>query len=199
VLTPFHQRPRGEASVAVRVACPAAAGASGACDPLVLAAPLRALVTSIDPDVPVYDTQTMDGALAEFTWPFRVFGTLFVVFGVAALVLAAVGLYAVMAFAVGRRERELGIRIALGARRGAVVRAVFREGGGQLVAGLSVGLLLGTGIGRLGQAVLYQVRPADPVVLAVVAGVLAAAGCAACLVPALRATRVDPVTALRAE
>jgi ABC-type antimicrobial peptide transport system permease subunit len=129
----------------------------------------------------------------------RVFGTLFMVFGVAALVLAAVGLYAVMAFSVSRRAREVGIRIALGARTSHVLRLVFRQGILQLAIGMTLGLALAAGVSQLVAAVLFDVQPRDPSVFVAVTGALTLAGLLACYVPARRAARVDPLAAMRAE
>jgi ABC-type antimicrobial peptide transport system permease subunit len=128
-----------------------------------------------------------------------VFGTLFMVFGIAALTLAAVGLYAVMAFSVSRRAREVGIRIALGARTGHVLRLVFRQGIVQLAIGMTLGLALAAGVSRLVADVLFDVQPRDPSVFTAVVGALIAAGLLACYIPARRAARVDPLSAMRAE
>ena len=141
----------------------------------------------------------MDDVLAEPMWGLQVFGSMFAIFGVVSLVLAAIGLYAVMAFSVSRRVRELGIRMALGATGADVIRLVGRQGARQLLIGLSVGFLGGAALVRAARAALFEVSPNDPLVFAVVAGVLAAAALVACLVPAFRATRVDPLVALRTE
>lgn len=189
VLTPFAQEEEGSASIAIRTAG----------DPAALAQPLRALVASLDADLPVYSISTMDDVLSEWAWPERVFGGLFVVFGISALVLASIGLYAVLAFTVSRREREMGIRLALGARASDVLRLVLRDGVVQLALGVSIGVLLGVGASRLARAALFGVRPGDPLTLAAVVATLAATGLAACLAPALRATKADPVRSLKAE
>ena len=124
---------------------------------------------------------------------------MFMIFGFVALFLASVGLYAVMAFSVSRRIREVGIRMALGARAADVVRMIFRQGLIQLAIGMSIGLLIATGIGRTLKVILFQVEPRDPTIFAGVAVVLTLVGLVACLVPARRATQVDPLVALRAE
>jgi len=118
---------------------------------------------------------------------------------VVALVLAAVGLYAVMAFSVSRRAREVGIRIALGARTAHVLRLVFRQGIIQLAIGMTLGLALAAGVSQLVAGVLFEVQPRDPVTFAAVVAVLSGAGLLACYIPARRAARVDPLTAMRAE
>ena len=133
------------------------------------------------------------------TWTLRLFGNLFIVFGIVSLVLATIGLYAVMAFAASRRVRELGIRMALGASSRDVVRLVSRQGARQIVLGLTVGIGLGMLFVRAIRVVLFDVRPSDPSVFVLVVGVLATSAFVACIVPALRATRVDPLIALRSE
>jgi putative ABC transport system permease protein len=141
----------------------------------------------------------MEQAIARRFWFIRVFGTMFMIFGFIALFLASVGLYAVMAFSVSRRSREVGIRMALGARAGDVVRMVFRQGLVQLAAGMTVGLLLALGVSRVMSVLLFDVQPRDPLVFGSVVVVLTTAGLLACLLPARRATRVDPLVALRSE
>ncbi len=128
-----------------------------------------------------------------------VFGGLFVVFGVAALVLAAVGLYGVMAFNVRRRWRELGLRMTLGAKPGDVRMLILRQGASQLGTGLRVGLVLGIGLARLVEGFLYGVDPWDPVAMTSVLGSTIGVGLAACLIPARGATRRSPAAAIRHE
>jgi len=124
---------------------------------------------------------------------------MFMIFGVVALFLASVGLYAVMSFSVSRRRREVGIRMALGARSGDVVRMIFGQGLIQLGIGMTVGLALAFGISTLMKVILFQVQPRDPAIFGGVVGVLLAVGLLACLVPARRATLVDPLVALRSD
>jgi putative ABC transport system permease protein len=121
------------------------------------------------------------------------------IFGFIALVLASVGLYAVMAFSVSRRTREVGIRMALGAQGRDVVRMVFGQGLMQLAVGMTAGLALALGVSRVLSILLFDVQPRDPVVFGSVVGVLTLAGLMACFLPARRATRVDPLVALRSE
>ena len=120
-------------------------------------------------------------------------------FGAVALLLAAVGIYGVLAYLVELRTREFGIRVALGSDAASVFRKVFGESGLILVAGLAVGLAAAAALRRWIESQLYGVSSLDPAVLALVTAVLAAAALAACLVPAWRATRIDPVVALREE
>ncbi|MCB1055916.1 MAG: FtsX-like permease family protein, partial [Acidobacteria bacterium] len=132
-------------------------------------------------------------------WFYNVFGLLFMVFGFAALLLASIGLYGVMAFSVSRRRQEVGVRMALGASAVDVVTMVLRQGLGQLglgvLFGLGLALLLSQGL----SLVLFQVEPWDPLIFAAIATTLVLTGLLACYLPARRAARVDPVTALRGE
>ena len=118
---------------------------------------------------------------------------------VIALFLASIGLYAVMSFSVSRRTREMGIRMALGARGRNVVGMIFRQGALQLTIGMMVGLAFALGVSQLMTILLFDVQPRDPVIFTGVAVVHVAVGMMACLIPARRATRVDPLVALRSE
>ncbi len=167
--------------------------------PLAMTQAVREAVASLNPDIPLYWVYSMVDAAARPTWFIRVFGTMFMIFGVIALFLASVGLYAVMSFSVSRRVREVGIRMALGAQGRDVIRMIFRQGVWQLGIGMVLGLGLAAGVAQLMQVILFQVQPRDPAIFAGVVVVLAVTGLAACLVPARRATRVDPLVALRVE
>ncbi|HKW03026.1 MAG TPA: ABC transporter permease [Vicinamibacterales bacterium] len=160
---------------------------------------VRSALASIDRDLPVYDVLTEQDIVHLQQLFYNIFGTFFVSFGGSALFLAAAGLYGVMSFAVTQRTREMGVRSALGAPRGSLVRLVMQRSLIQLAIGLAIGL----GIGLLGsgplEPVLYRVDPHDPVVAAVVVAVLAAAAIAASLLPAWRVTKIDPTVALAAE
>ena len=129
----------------------------------------------------------------------NLFGTVFLIFGLMALFMASVGLYGVMAFSTQQRTQEMGIRMAMGAQAGHVIRLVFRQGLVQLALGLGLGLLLALGVGMITQGWYYGVSSTDPRVTACVAAVLALTGIVALVIPARRATRVDPVEALRFE
>ena len=113
--------------------------------------------------------------------------------------LAAVGLYGVMAFSVAQRRQEMGIRMALGAERGSIMKLVLVKGGLQLALGITIGLVLGAGMAGPMQFILYGVEVGDPVVYGSIALTLAAAGFVACLVPARAATRTDPIVAMRTQ
>lgn len=169
--------------------------------PLSITQGVRDAVATLNADLPVFWAQSFDDAIAVSLWflRVRVMGTLFIIFGFVALFLASVGLYAVMSFSVSRRTREMGIRMALGARRGDVVRMILGQGALQLSVGMAVGLALAFAISNLLRSILLQVDARDPLIFGGVAGVLVLVGLVACVVPARRATRIDPVVALRAE
>jgi predicted permease len=190
VLTAFWQERHGTASIAVR---------STGDDPMALATPVRRIVAGLDADVPVSHVSSMDANLAQSMSMLSVFGGLFLDFGLVALALAAIGLYAVMAFSVSRRVREMGIRLALGATHGDVIRMVCGQGLRRILLGMVLGLAVGAMGARLLTALLFEVQPHDPFVFGSVVVVLSASGLVACLIPALRATRVDPVAAVRSE
>jgi putative ABC transport system permease protein len=168
-------------------------------DPMTLAAGARGDVAAVDPDIPLYWTQSHQAAIDEGTWFYRVFGNLFMVFGLVALFLASVGLYGVMAASVSNRTNEMGIRMALGAQSGDVLRLIMRQGAVQIGIGMALGLALAALLSRGLEMVLFQVDPWDPAVFVLIAVVLAAVGMLASYVPARRATRVDPAVALRYE
>ena len=162
---------------------------------------IRKELQSIDPQLPILSAKTMtiqrDSSLD--VWAVRAAASLFIAFGVLALALAAIGVYGLKAYDVSRRTREIGIRMALGATAGAIEGMLLREGGRTTAIALAVGALLAVGIGRLSSTFLFNVSPFDPAVLAVAAGMLAAAAMLASWVPAKRATRMRPLDAHRAE
>jgi predicted permease len=168
-------------------------------DPSVIMTAVRREVQAIDQDQPVFTVQTMDQLLAQQRWPFIVFGTVFVVFAVIALVLAAVGLYAVMAYSVTQRTQEIGVRMALGAGAPQVSWLILRRGLIQLAIGLTIGL---SGAWFATAALPSQIvgpSPNDPRMFSIVTGILIVVAIAACLIPTRRATRLDPLVALRNE
>jgi predicted permease len=189
IYMPLAQHHENFVSIAVRTA--------GA--PMSLTPQVRDVVTSLNRDIPIYRVYSMQEALARPLWFVRVFGTMFMIFGGIALFLAAVGLYAVMAFSVSRRAREVGIRMALGAKPADVVGMVVRQGAWQMGVGMLVGLTLALGVAQLMKVVLFDVEPRDPAIFGGVVTVLAVAGLLASLIPARRATRVDPLLALRSD
>jgi predicted permease len=168
-------------------------------EPLSMVSAVRAQVAGPTQDQPIYAVRTMEqtisGSLAERRFTMLVL----VIFAVAALLLAAVGIYGVMSYAVARRIHELGIRVALGASRGEIVGLVVRQGMLLAAIGLAGGLVAAVALTRFMAGLLYGVRPADPATLAAVAFLLGAIALLACYIPARRATAVDPVIALRCE
>ena len=160
---------------------------------------VRSAVQAVDSDLPVFNVQTMDELLAQSRWPYRVFGTMFTIFALIALVLSAVGLYAVTSYSVTQRTQEIGVRMALGAQPRSVSWLILRRGLVQLAIGLTIGVVLALFAGVPLRAILVQVPPRDPVTFAVIVSVLSVVTLAACLIPARRATRLDPLSALRVE
>jgi predicted permease len=168
-------------------------------DPAALIAAVRKAVQDTDPDQPVFGVQTMEQAFAQSRWPYRVFGTLFTIFAIIALVLSAVGIYAVTAYSVTQRTQEIGVRMALGAQPNQVSWLILRQGLLQLVIGLTLGTAGALGAAPVLGALLVQIKPHDPATLAAIALVFTVVTVVACLIPARRATRLDPLAALRVE
>jgi ABC-type antimicrobial peptide transport system permease subunit len=153
----------------------------------------------IEPDLPLFSILTMDDLLAQQRWPMRVFGSMFAVFALIALVLSAVGLYAVTAYSVVQRTPEIGVRMALGAQPQQVLWLILRRALVQLAVGLPIGIAGAFGVGRLLQLILVQTSGRDPLTIVSIAVLMLAVSVAACVWPARRATRLDPVSALRYE
>jgi predicted permease len=167
--------------------------------PLALATPMRNAVREIDPAVPLYDLQSVRQSIHRASWFYVVFGSVFIAFGAAALFMATAGLYGVLSFSVSRRTQEMGIRMALGAESRQVIRLILRQGVMQLAVGLVIGLGMAAGLSSIIGFAMYRVNPRDPAVFGGVIGLIVTVGLFAALVPALRATRVDPLVALRSE
>ena len=164
-----------------------------------LAEPLRAVIASIDKDMPVTNVATMDESLASSVSQQRFRTTLIAIFGAVALVLAAIGIYGVVAYSVAQRKHEFGIRMALGAGRSDVLGLVARGSGGLVFAGMAAGAIGALALGRVLNSLLFHVQPADPITFGLAACVLVAVAVMASLLPAHRATRIDPSIALRDE
>jgi len=168
-------------------------------DPGSLAGRLRKRVAGIDPTLPVTDLKTMQAQIHESLFVDRLVAALSAAFGVVAMALAAIGLYGVMSYAVALRTREIGIRVALGAERRAVLLMVLKEVAFLTAIGVAIGLPGGYGLGRLVESQLFGIQARDPLTFAVATLTLVAAALLAGYLPAARATRVDPVIALRYE
>jgi len=168
-------------------------------DPLALTPAVRAAVKSVDGELILTDVTSM-AALVDVALGGARFGMqLLSGFALIALLMAALGIYGVVAFVVSRRTREVGIRMALGARATDVLGLVLRQGMAPVLAGLAAGLVLALSLGRLGSSLLFEVPPHDVATLIAAAAVLTSAALLACALPARRAARIDPAQALRDE
>jgi putative ABC transport system permease protein len=167
--------------------------------PATLTDAFRKEVQQIDPDLPVYDVDTLDARVSRNRLEVGAMGAVFSVFALVALVLASVGLYAVVAHAVSQRTREIGVRMALGGSESQIIKLVFAQGMGQVAIGLAIGLPAAFGVARVLRSILVDVAPGDPVTFAGVTLVLMSAAFLGCMLPARRAARVHPVDALRHE
>jgi putative ABC transport system permease protein len=186
---PFARNPYGTMTITVRTA-----GDAGR-----VVTPIVGLVRQLDPELAGANIRTMDEVVSNSVAERRLTVLLLTIFAAAALLLAAVGIYGVIAYSVTQRTQEIGIRMALGAQRGDVLRMVVRQALVLAVAGIVIGGVGALLLTRLMEGLLYRVKPADPVTFAVVSGILAAVALLASYIPGRRATRVDPVIALRAE
>ena len=189
VYLPHRQEAPGFTNLLVRSALP----------PGALMSAVREQMRAVDPDQPVQNVQTMAQMLDRQMWPYRVFGSLFAIFATIALVMSAVGLYAVMAYSVTQRKTEIGVRMALGANGSDVRWLILRRGLWQMGLGLALGLAGAFGLSRVLRTLLVQVTPTDPLTFGVITLILTVVAIAACLIPASRASRVDPLVALRAD
>jgi putative ABC transport system permease protein len=153
----------------------------------------------MDPNVAVFGAQTMDAFLKRTLNLAEIEAYLGATFGIMALVLAAIGLYGVLSFSVAQRTRELGIRMALGARRGDVLRLVLRQVLRVAAAGIAAGILLGLGLAQVVGSLLYNISAYDARVFLLTPVILTLVALAAACIPALRATKVDPLIALRCD
>jgi len=168
-------------------------------DAATVAPAVRAAIWDIDPDLPVPDIVSMEGRMSRSVADERFYSALLATFAIVALVLAAGGVYATFLYAVRRRVREMGIRIALGARRHDVVGLVLRHGFGLTALGILIGLGAAAIGGRVLASMVFGISTHDPVTYVVVAGIMAIVALGACLVPAIRAGRTDPIATLRAD
>jgi putative ABC transport system permease protein len=168
-------------------------------DPKQLAAAARAQVFAIDPDQPVYASKTLEELFNDQLAGFRFLAVLMDIFGLVALFLASIGVYAVMAYSVNERTHEIGVRMALGASFANVVWMVLRRGLTLTGTGLLIGLPVTVGVARLLADIIFGVSEYDPAMFIMGIVVLAGAAALACYIPARRATRVDPIATLRTE
>jgi len=168
-------------------------------DPGLAAALLREQLRAIDPDLPISDVQRVDDFIYTQQWGQRVFGSMFGIFGMIALVLATVGLYAVTAYSVAQRTREIGVRMALGAHARHIWWLVTRAASWQIAMGLTIGLAGSLFVSRIVPVAIMRVEGTDVVTLGTAVTVLVAVALAACLIPGRRAMRMNPVAALRSE
>lgn len=171
----------------------------GSGDPGRLTSLVREEARAVEPDVPLFGIFTLDQLLAQQRWPFRVFGSMFAMFALIALVLSAVGLYAVTAYSVTQRTAEIGVRMAVGAEPLHIMWLVLRRALVHLAIGVPIGIAGAIAVGRILQSVLVATAGRDPLTIAAIALVMIAVSVAACFWPARRATRLDPVAALRYE
>jgi len=189
IYVPYRQKPMRDMSIMARTLVP----------PDSLATAFRKEVAALDQDMPLYNLRSLEERLDINNWMQKIFGSLFGIFAIIALVLASVGLYAVIAHSVSQRTQEIGLRIALGASGPTILQLIFSQGMTQVIIGLVIGVGAAIGLTRALGFLLIQVAPGDPMTMTVVAIVLIVAAALGCLIPALRAMRVDPVVALRHE
>jgi predicted permease len=188
---PFRMQPRGVMTLLAR--------ADG--DPNQLTPAVREEMRAIDPDLPLFNIRTLDQSLVRERWPFRVFGTLFAIFAAGALLLSAIGLYAVTAYSVRQRTQEIGIRTALGAQSSQVTWLFVRRAFIHLAIGLTLGIAGAIGVGSVFEAgnLLVHINGRDPLTIGSIAALLTTVAIAASVWPARQATRMDPLAALRRE
>jgi putative ABC transport system permease protein len=170
-----------------------------AADPASLGAAIRREIQSLDPQLPVYKLRTMEQVVDESVASQRLTTLLFGGFAALALMLAAIGVYGVMSYAVAQHTHEIGVRIALGARTPDVLKLVVAQGMKPVLAGVAGGLAVSFGLTRLIRNLLFNVSATDPLTFVAITLLLTAIGLLACWIPARRATKVDPMVALRAE
>ena len=168
-------------------------------DPAALISAVRDQIWSVDRDLAVDNPRTMNAILAQSVAPQRFSMMLLAVFAAIAMVLATVGVYSVLSYTVAQRSHELGLRMALGAQAGDVMKLVLMHGMKLTIIGVSIGLASAIALTRLMKSLLYEVGATDPVTFAIVTVLLMAVGLVACFIPARRATKVDPMVALRYE
>src|SRR6266498_33332 len=188
VYVPHAQYPRDDMSLAIR-----------ARNPENLARAIQAQVKAMDPDLPIINMLTMTEVVSQSVWQPRLYAILFGVFAAMALALASVGLYGVMSYAVSERSREIGIRMALGAQRRDVLKLIVAQGMILTLIGTGIGLAAALALTRLMRSLLFEVSVTDPSTFAGLAALLSVVAMLACYLPARRATKVEPMVALKCE
>ena len=189
VYLPFLHTPDRTSSLMVRSALP----------PASVMAAVRGAVQAIDADQPVFNIETIASVLANERSIFRIFATLFAILASIGLVLSAIGVYGVIAYAVTQRTQEIGVRMAIGARRWDVAWLFLRRGLTQLAVALVIGLPAALGLGAVARFQLVEIEPSDPLTMIAITFLLTVVALIACIVPARKAARVDPMNALRSE
>jgi putative ABC transport system permease protein len=189
VYSPYRQRPSADMNLVVR----------SAVDPASLTSSIRAAVAAIDKDQPLFDIHTMQQLVDDSISTRRLTLVLLGIFSALAVILAAIGIYGVMAYSVALRTQEIGIRMALGAQQKDVLRLVLGQGARIAFFGVAIGLATAAALARLLSSLLFSVSASDPFTFATVAALLVAVALLACYIPARRALRVDPIIALRYE
>jgi len=189
VFLPYRQDSYDSMAIAVRTRA----------NPSAIVPALRTAVQDLDQDLPLSDVRTLAEEMNRQFWFLQVFGTIFLTFALIAMLLASIGIYAVMAQATGRRTREIGVRIALGATASGIQRLVLKRGIVQLSIGLALGLAAAWPAARILAGLRFLTSPTDPLLVAGVAAVLAGTGLFACWLPARRAAALNPVNAIRNE
>jgi predicted permease len=184
---PYRQRPSANMEIVARTRVPADS----------LAGAFRSGMQSLDARVPVFGPLSLDERLRAHYWTSGLYSALFLIFAAIALLIAGVGLFAVIARAVNRRTQEIGIRMAIGATGADIRRLVLRQGMVPTAIGLAIGIAASFAVNRVLQSALVEVSPTDPVTLLAASATLVLAAALGCLVPARRAMRVDPLVALR--
>jgi predicted permease len=189
VYLPVMQRFQSQSNFLVRTAGP----------PMAMARAVEEAIHGVNPALPVYGQRSLEQSISVAYFGQRMGGSLLGVFGALSLALAAIGLYGVLAYAVTQRSREVGIRMALGAQSGDVLRLVLGQGLRLAAIGLAAGLIVSIAVTRLMSSLLFGVSPTDPATIAGVSVLLVLVALAASFLPALRATRIDPILAIRHE
>jgi putative ABC transport system permease protein len=189
IYVPYWQSPVPNAYLVVRTAS----------NPMAVANLVRRMIRQTDKDLPIAESQTMEAVVSGPLSGPRFRTMLLGLFGALAMVLAAVGIYGVISYSVAQRTHEIGLRIALGARQEDVVKLVMKQGMTLVLTAVAIGLAGALALTRVLSGLLYAVRPSDPLTLVSVSTVLIATALFACYIPAHRATRVDPIIALRCE